>query len=186
MSLHERRVKNYEPGSNTLWSKDAVIYQLHIKSFPDADGDGILLNWIRQMLALRRRHGAFARGAMRFAKTDDDRVIAYLRTCGDDVILCAANLSSVSLHDVSSDWKGQLSADVPALCVLLAEADQGRLVLGELRRAGLCAISLCFGKLRPRNRRHVETIRQRRFAATRRTRPPLAGRANDQAWGPRR
>ncbi len=56
-----------------------------------------LLNWIRQMLALRRRHRAFARGAMRFAKTDDDRVIAYLRTCGDEVILCAANLSSVSL-----------------------------------------------------------------------------------------
>jgi maltose alpha-D-glucosyltransferase/alpha-amylase len=56
-----------------------------------------LLNWIRQMLALRRRHRAFARGAMRFAKTDDDRVIAYLRTCGEDVILCAANLSSVSL-----------------------------------------------------------------------------------------
>ena len=29
------------PGDDPLWYKDAVIYQLHVKSFFDADNDGI-------------------------------------------------------------------------------------------------------------------------------------------------
>jgi maltose alpha-D-glucosyltransferase/alpha-amylase len=30
-----------EPASNPLWYKDAVIYELHVKTFHDSDGDGI-------------------------------------------------------------------------------------------------------------------------------------------------
>ncbi len=33
--------KGPTPGRATLWYKDAVIYQLHVKTFHDADGDGI-------------------------------------------------------------------------------------------------------------------------------------------------
>src|SRR4051812_26320311 len=29
------------PGENTLWYKDAIIYQLHVKSYLDANNDGI-------------------------------------------------------------------------------------------------------------------------------------------------
>ena len=30
-----------EPASDPLWYKDAVIYELHVKTFADSDGDGI-------------------------------------------------------------------------------------------------------------------------------------------------
>src|ERR1700761_6083850 len=32
---------NDKPGQDPLWYKDATIYQLHIKSFFDSNGDGI-------------------------------------------------------------------------------------------------------------------------------------------------
>lgn len=34
-------MREKERGSNPLWYKDAVIYQLHVKTFYDSDGDGI-------------------------------------------------------------------------------------------------------------------------------------------------
>ncbi|TCL66417.1 maltose alpha-D-glucosyltransferase/alpha-amylase [Rhizobium sp. BK251] len=55
-----------------------------------------LLNWVRQVLALRASHTAFARGQMRFVKTDNDSVIAFVRADGDDRILCVANLSNTA------------------------------------------------------------------------------------------
>jgi maltose alpha-D-glucosyltransferase/alpha-amylase len=52
-----------------------------------------LLNWTRRMLALRGRHSAFGRGSMRFLSPSNRRILAYLRECENEVILCVANLS---------------------------------------------------------------------------------------------
>ncbi len=60
----------------------------------DQQGDPhSLLNWMKQMLRLRRRHEAVSRGSLRFVKTDNECVLSYLRAFGDDIVLCAANLS---------------------------------------------------------------------------------------------
>jgi maltose alpha-D-glucosyltransferase/alpha-amylase len=34
-------IKKVEPAADPLWYKDAIIYQLHVKSFLDSNGDGI-------------------------------------------------------------------------------------------------------------------------------------------------
>ncbi|RVG00677.1 maltose alpha-D-glucosyltransferase [Sinorhizobium meliloti] len=57
-----------------------------------ADGHS-LLNWTRRMLALRRKHPAFGRGALRFLSPENRRILAYMREYQDDTLLCVANLS---------------------------------------------------------------------------------------------
>jgi maltose alpha-D-glucosyltransferase/alpha-amylase len=52
-----------------------------------------LLNWMRRMLGLRRRHRAFGRGKLRFLYPGNRKILAYLREHEDDTILCVANLS---------------------------------------------------------------------------------------------
>jgi len=52
-----------------------------------------LLNWTRTMLAVRRRHDAFAAGAFRELGGSNPSVLAFLRETGDDVVLCVNNLS---------------------------------------------------------------------------------------------
>ena len=56
-----------------------------------------LLNWMRRMIAVRKRHPAFGRGTFRFLKPANRKILAYLREYEDengetDVILCVANL----------------------------------------------------------------------------------------------
>ena len=52
-----------------------------------------LLNWMRRMLALRRKHRAFGRGTLRFLFPGNRKIPAYLREYDDVHILCVANLS---------------------------------------------------------------------------------------------
>ncbi|WP_454737872.1 maltose alpha-D-glucosyltransferase [Cupriavidus necator] len=52
-----------------------------------------LLNWMRRMLALRRKHQAFGRGTLRFLFPGNRKILAYLREYEDEHILCVANLS---------------------------------------------------------------------------------------------
>ncbi len=56
-----------------------------------------LLNWMRTMLAVRRRHRAFGRGTQRFLYPLNRKVLAYLREFSDpgaeETILCVSNLS---------------------------------------------------------------------------------------------
>jgi maltose alpha-D-glucosyltransferase/alpha-amylase len=53
-----------------------------------------LLNWTRRMLATRRAKHAFGRGAIRFLKPNNRKILAYLREMeGEAPILCVANLS---------------------------------------------------------------------------------------------
>ena len=52
-----------------------------------------LLNWMKRMLQVRKSTQAFGRGALRFIRPGNRKVIAYLREHGEDTILCVANLA---------------------------------------------------------------------------------------------
>jgi maltose alpha-D-glucosyltransferase/alpha-amylase len=52
-----------------------------------------LLNWMRNMIALRKLFQVFGRGTMEILHPDNRKILAYLRCYGEDRILCVANLS---------------------------------------------------------------------------------------------
>jgi maltose alpha-D-glucosyltransferase/alpha-amylase len=52
-----------------------------------------LLEWTRRMIRVRKRYQAFGRGSLEFLEADNRRVIAYIRSHEDQVLLCAGNLS---------------------------------------------------------------------------------------------
>jgi maltose alpha-D-glucosyltransferase/alpha-amylase len=52
-----------------------------------------LLNWMRNMIALRKLFQVFGRGSMEFFHPDNRKILAYFRCYGEDRILCVANLS---------------------------------------------------------------------------------------------
>ncbi len=52
-----------------------------------------LLNWTRRMLAVRKTSHAFGRGEFTLLHPGNRKVLAYIRTHGDDVVLCVANVS---------------------------------------------------------------------------------------------
>jgi len=52
-----------------------------------------ILNWMRRMLAVRRRHAAFGRGTLTFLYPKNRKVLAYLRQYSGDTILCVANVA---------------------------------------------------------------------------------------------
>jgi maltose alpha-D-glucosyltransferase/alpha-amylase len=52
-----------------------------------------LLNWTRNMIALRKLFRVFGRGTIEFLKPANRKVLAYVRTFDGEKILCVANLS---------------------------------------------------------------------------------------------
>ena len=52
-----------------------------------------LLHWMKRMIALRKQHRVFGRGSIEFIRTDNRKVLTYVRRYDKDVVLCVANLS---------------------------------------------------------------------------------------------
>jgi maltose alpha-D-glucosyltransferase/alpha-amylase len=52
-----------------------------------------LLNWMREMIHLRKRHRVFGRGALSFIKPENRKVFAFTRSYLDETILCVFNLA---------------------------------------------------------------------------------------------
>ena len=52
-----------------------------------------LLNWMRNMIALRKLFTVFGRGSIEFLNPENRKVLAYVRKYGDEQVLCVANLS---------------------------------------------------------------------------------------------
>ncbi|HKV53727.1 MAG TPA: maltose alpha-D-glucosyltransferase [Candidatus Binataceae bacterium] len=52
-----------------------------------------LLWWIRRLITLRKQFKAFGRGTMEFLSPNNPRVLAFIRSYGDEQILVVANLS---------------------------------------------------------------------------------------------
>ncbi|MET0146875.1 MAG: maltose alpha-D-glucosyltransferase [Ilumatobacteraceae bacterium] len=61
-----------------------------------------LLSWMRQLIALRKRHGVLGRGTIEFLEPDNPHVLAFVRHPTDDMepgerpLLCVANLSRLA------------------------------------------------------------------------------------------
>jgi maltose alpha-D-glucosyltransferase / alpha-amylase len=52
-----------------------------------------LLNWMRNMIALRKLFQVFGRGKLKFLPSANRKVLAYVRQSGNEQVLCLANLS---------------------------------------------------------------------------------------------
>ncbi len=63
-----------------------------------------LLSWMRQLIALRKRHRVLGRGHIEFLEPENHHVIAFVRTPADpatereEPMLCVANLSRLAQH----------------------------------------------------------------------------------------
>jgi maltose alpha-D-glucosyltransferase/alpha-amylase len=57
-----------------------------------------LLAWMRRLIALRKRYQAFGRGSLEFLRTDNRKVLAFVRTFEEERILVVANLSRFVQH----------------------------------------------------------------------------------------
>jgi maltose alpha-D-glucosyltransferase/alpha-amylase len=55
--------------------------------------DTSLLNWMRQMILLRKQCHVFGRGTMRFVKPENRKIFAFVREYERDTMLCVFNLS---------------------------------------------------------------------------------------------
>ena len=76
-----------------------------------------LLNWMKRVIAIRKNHRSFGRGDLDLLDPGNRKILAYLRTYGDEVILCVANLSHsaqpVELH--LSRMRGRVPVELSAL-----------------------------------------------------------------------
>ncbi|HVA95379.1 MAG TPA: maltose alpha-D-glucosyltransferase [Candidatus Dormibacteraeota bacterium] len=70
-----------------VWGYEAINVEAQ-QSDPSS-----LLNWMRNMVALRKLFRVFGRGSIEFLDSTNRKVLAYLRTDGNEQILCVANLS---------------------------------------------------------------------------------------------
>ena len=52
-----------------------------------------LLNWMKRMIAVRRNYRAFGRGRLAMVRPGNRKILAYIRTFDDEIVLCVANLS---------------------------------------------------------------------------------------------
>jgi maltose alpha-D-glucosyltransferase / alpha-amylase len=70
-----------------LWGYEAVNVEAQ-------HGDpSSLLNWMRNMIALRKLFRVFGRGSMKFFDPANRKVLAYMRQYQEERVLCVANLS---------------------------------------------------------------------------------------------
>jgi maltose alpha-D-glucosyltransferase/alpha-amylase len=52
-----------------------------------------MLQWIRRMIQVRKEHPTFGRGDFQEVGSRNPTVLSFVRTFGDDVVLCVNNLS---------------------------------------------------------------------------------------------
>ena len=78
-----------------------------------------LLNWVRRLIQVRKRYEAFGLGDFRELNSDTAPVLTYLRTYGDEVLLCVNNLSSypaavsLDLSEFAGATPVELTGSVP-------------------------------------------------------------------------
>ncbi len=61
-----------------------------------AQNPSSLFWWMRRMIDLRKRHKAFGRGSFELATPDNPKVLAFIRSHGDETVLVLMNLSRFS------------------------------------------------------------------------------------------
>jgi maltose alpha-D-glucosyltransferase/alpha-amylase len=99
-----------------------------------------LLHWLRAMLAIRKNHPVFGRGAFQVCDSDNDAVLAFLRvTWPEDgpsreaeAVLCVNNLSSrpqATSIRLPDEFKGSRLADLFGGSGFPKVSDDGKLML---------------------------------------------------------
>jgi maltose alpha-D-glucosyltransferase/alpha-amylase len=73
-----------------------------------------LLNWMRRMLAVRRKHQALGRGSLRFLYPKNRKILAHLREYEGETILCVANLahSTQAVEIDLSEFSGRVPIEL--------------------------------------------------------------------------
>ena len=72
---------------------DPIYHYQTINVEAQRRGPSSLLNWMRRLIAIRKRYPVFGRGAIEFLHPDNQTVLAYLRCNEDETILVVNNLS---------------------------------------------------------------------------------------------
>ncbi len=78
-----------------------------------------LLNWLREVLRVRKQHPAFCMGKLRFVNPPNRKVMAFVRSTPDETILCVNNMArgAQPAELDLSEWVGctpvDLFADTP-------------------------------------------------------------------------
>ncbi|MBA3336904.1 MAG: alpha-glucosidase C-terminal domain-containing protein, partial [Chloroflexia bacterium] len=52
-----------------------------------------LLNWMKRMIAVRKRYKAFARGTLEFLHPENLKILPYIRRYENETLFCVVNLS---------------------------------------------------------------------------------------------
>ena len=73
--------------------QDPVYGYLAVNVESQERQDSSLLNWMRRLIATRKRFHAFGRGSLDFLRTDNRSVLAFTRRHESETILCVNNLS---------------------------------------------------------------------------------------------
>lgn len=91
-----------------LWGYEAINVEAQ-----QSDASS-LLNWMRNMIALRKLFQVFGRGSLKFLEAENRKVLAYLREFDGERVLCVANLSRfaqpVALN--LSDYAGMVPVEM--------------------------------------------------------------------------
>ncbi len=73
-----------------------------------------LLNWTRRILTIRRHHRCFGRGTLEFIRPQNRKIIAYVRSYENEIVLCVANLaqSAQAVELDLSRYKGRVPVEL--------------------------------------------------------------------------
>lgn len=106
---------NADPGALYCPVLDDETYGYRQLNVEVQHGDpASLLNKMREMIRIRHAHPTFGRGGIQFLEPANQAVLAYVRTDGNEVILCVNNLSS-ERQTVDLDlaaWAGSKAVDL--------------------------------------------------------------------------
>ncbi|MBK8176839.1 MAG: maltose alpha-D-glucosyltransferase [Rhodospirillales bacterium] len=76
------------PIMDTIYGYEAVNAEAQLRQ------PASLLNWMRRLISARKQHKALGRGSLSFLYPNNRKVLAYLRSDGEETILCIANMSA--------------------------------------------------------------------------------------------
>jgi maltose alpha-D-glucosyltransferase/alpha-amylase len=73
-----------------------------------------LLNWMRNMIALRKLFRVFGRGTLKFLEPANRKILAYIRQLDGELVLCVANLSRFAqpVQLDLSEWEGLIPVEM--------------------------------------------------------------------------
>jgi trehalose synthase len=85
-----------------------------------------LLNWMRWIISVRQSHHAFSQGDIIFLRSANEKVLAYIRRFGTEVILCLANLCETAQGTELNlaAWEGKAPVEIFGGCAFPVIGEQ--------------------------------------------------------------